>query len=121
MTRKGSQVRVLYGPRKSPGEGCIGRKGLAQEFWVYCSHGNCDVATATTGCAPNGPDRDGTVRAPSTLGTQSLAAFHQRIGVEHFFDGSIGPEAFINPKGFKRAVRLAAARLTNHEEYGRRG
>jgi hypothetical protein len=64
---------------------------------------------------------DSTVRVPSTLGTQSLAAFYRRIGAEHFFDGSIPPEAFINPKGFKRAVRLAATRLTKHEEYGRRG
>jgi hypothetical protein len=48
-------------------------------------------------------------------------ALYRRIGTEHFFGGSIGPEAFINPKGFKRAVRLAAACLTKHEEYGRGG
>jgi hypothetical protein len=48
-------------------------------------------------------------------------ALYRRIGAEHFFDGSIGPEAFINPKGFKRAVWLAAARLAKYKEYGRGG
>jgi hypothetical protein len=64
----------------------MGARGRPK-MWVYCSHGNCDIAAAT-------------------MATASISA-------EHFFDSSIGSEAFINPKGFERAVWFAAARLTH--------
>jgi hypothetical protein len=51
-------------------------------------------------------------------GRSPWRAFYRRTGAEKFVVGSIGPEAIVNPKGFKRAVRLAEARLTRHKEYG---
>jgi hypothetical protein len=51
-------------------------------------------------------------------GRSRWRAFYRRTGAERFFVGSIGPEAIVNPKGFKRAVRLAEQRLTTHEECG---
>jgi hypothetical protein len=51
-------------------------------------------------------------------GRSPWRAFYRRTGPEHFFVGSIGPEATVNPKGFKRAVRLAEQRLTEHQECG---
>jgi hypothetical protein len=51
-------------------------------------------------------------------GRSPWRGFYRRTGPEHFFVGSIGPEATVIPKGFKRAVRLAEQRLTEHQEYG---
>ena len=51
-------------------------------------------------------------------GRSPWRAFYRRTGAEHFLVGSMGPEALVNPKGFKRAVRLAETRLTQHQEYG---
>ena len=45
-------------------------------------------------------------------GRSPWRAFYRRTGEENFLVGSIGPEAQVNPKGFKRAVRLAEQRLT---------
>jgi hypothetical protein len=52
------------------------------------------------------------------FGTKPVEAFYRRTGSEEFLVGSIGPEATVNPKGFKRAVRRAEQRLTEHEEHG---
>jgi hypothetical protein len=65
--------------------------------------------------------RDGTVRPPSTLGTQSLADVLPAHSSRVLLCGSIGPEPIVNPTVFRRAVRLAEAPLTKQEEYGRRG
>ena len=51
-------------------------------------------------------------------GRSPWRAFYRRTGAEHFLVGSIGPEAKVNPKGFKRAVRMAEQRLTKQEEHG---
>jgi hypothetical protein len=51
-------------------------------------------------------------------GRSPWRAFYRRTGAENFLVGSIGPEAIVNPRGFKRAVRLAEQRLTKFKEYG---
>lgn len=44
-------------------------------------------------------------------GRSAWRAFYRRVGAEEFLIGSIGPEAVVNPQGFKRSVRLAEERL----------
>jgi hypothetical protein len=48
-------------------------------------------------------------------GNSPWRAFYRRIG-DTFVVGAIGPEADNDPKGFKRAIKLAASRLNALEE-----
>jgi hypothetical protein len=51
-------------------------------------------------------------------GRSAWRAFYRRTGAERFLVGSIGPEALVDAKGFRRAVRLAEQRLRDHDEHG---
>ena len=51
-------------------------------------------------------------------GRSPWRAFYRRTGREEFLIGSVGPEATVNPQGFKRSIRLAEQRLAEYQEYG---
>jgi hypothetical protein len=48
-------------------------------------------------------------------GRSTWRAFYRRVG-ETLVIGAIGPEAHVDPRGFGRAIRAAAARLTRLEQ-----
>lgn len=50
-------------------------------------------------------------------GRSPWRVFYRRTGEEQFVIGAIGPEAAVDPKGFKRSVRLAQERLSEYQEY----
>ena len=53
-------------------------------------------------------------------GRSPWRAFYRRVGAEEFLIGSVGPEAAVDPQGFKRSVRLAEERLASYRETGGR-
>lgn len=49
-------------------------------------------------------------------GSSPWRAFYRRTAATVFVVAAIGPEAEVNPKGFKRAVKVAEQRLDEVEE-----
>jgi hypothetical protein len=70
------RIRKRTAHRKPLVKGVMGASGWP-ESWAYCSHGN---GYSDYGIRTEWHERDRTVRAPSTLGRQSLAAFISASG-----------------------------------------
>lgn len=51
-------------------------------------------------------------------GRSQYRSFYKRTGPNQFVVGAIGPEAQVDPRGFRRCVKAAQERLSKYEGYG---
>ena len=51
-------------------------------------------------------------------GRSQYRSFYKRTGPSQFVIGAIGPEAQVDPRGFRRCVKAAEERLSEYEGYG---